>query len=210
METEVQVGIIAGATAVLTALIHALVGLYRTSNESKQIALLEKDLKQSKRKLSFDQFITQSDHAFCRIDSLADNSTEIDRVLVFKAVNGKYDPVETTCFHAKRTGQQADYRYDHYPIQSDYVETLRGSYNVPSIRVTPSLLQNAGQVFNVYAMEGVTDSIWVHLGTKEKEGGRAEIFYVTFATHNPDGISESTRTECEVAASELRRFVQLF
>ena len=209
---EVKLAMISVLGLVLVALINGVFLSRRRGIElgkSAKIVDLHAALKESHKEVSIDIFMMEYDQALKQLDGIAEcNGNAIDRILLFKAINGKHTPTETTCFHEKRVGKQRHFPYVNYPINDDYVNMLRDTYTIPSLHVVSSKLKK-GQTKDIYAMEGVIESLWIHLVTKEK-GEQAEIYYMSLSTHQKEGIAQNTVTECELAAATLRNFMGRF
>lgn len=218
MGEELKIAIVGGMAVIGTALVNGLFGAFRRTKESDllnkhqaKINELQAAIKHAQQIQSIDSFIVDYDRAANVVDAIADSTfNNIDRVLIFKAINGQYDPTETTCIHEKRTGDQRRIAYRHQEIDEHYVGKVRETYSVPSILIKTDDLPEGVLLKGIYRMEGVTESLWIHLVTKNKENGKAEIYYLSMSTHDFKGISPHTITECEIAATQLRNFMGRF
>jgi hypothetical protein len=133
--------------------------------------------------------------------------TDITRVVVLCAWNGKHSPKWTTSVWQYRQlsmdGTRKPVSYIHVGLDDDYVHRLR------QMKASRSLLFKTADAPNsliqrIYESEEVNESLWVYLSTGETldETEGKLITYMSFATQG-GSIDSRTRLLCELLAGRL-------
>ena len=217
MEHEVLIAIVTAAGFAITAVINGFFSRKKSSKDAMVISRhkekiddLHSVIKVSTSPVAIDEFMLFYHTAIHFIDELAErDSNSIDRVMVFKATNGVAKPENTTCIHEYRKNHGRSFPYKHLAITPDYVDMLGRLKTLPYIKITTARLDETALLKNLYTLEGVVESLVIHLVTKAR-GEKSEIYYMSFATHKKSGITETDITESLLAAGQLRNFMARF
>ena len=132
--------------------------------------------------------------------------SEITRVVLLCAWNGKYTPRWTTAVWQYRTAHEkanaSPVGYVHVGLDSDYaarlVEIKRSGSAIYRTDTSPDSL-----IKKIYQADGVIESLWVFLSSSEtvRNDGRL-ITYISFASQK-SRIESNTRIKCELLAARL-------
>lgn len=155
---------------------------------------------------SFGGILAEFSQVEQEIQELCANS-EITRVVLLCAWNGKYTPKWTTSVWQYRTSYEQGrlsrpVGYVHVGLDSDYaarlVEIKRCGSSIYRTESSPDSL-----IKKIYEADGVVESLWVFLSSSEtqRDDGRL-ITYMSFASQK-GRIENSTRIKCELLAARL-------
>ena len=186
--------------AIVCAVVSGYFGL-RMKKAEMQLKHAEFQIKTEREALSFEDYFAEAGRLFMDIEVLC-RETEIDRVLLLVAWNGRMAPRWTTAIWQYRTGEQIPQSYVHTELDADYVERLK------EIRITscgkdwkveemPNSL-----IKSIYESEGVKASSWHMIREREKGEGVA-VTYMSFATHTIESIHVCTKTKCGIIANRI-------
>lgn len=144
-------------------------------------------------------FLTKVGPILNEIERIA-AETEVDRVLMFVATNGRADPRKTNKVWEYRE-QSSEFNYIDQPLDINYQYILRnikqnGHYSF----VTAS--EEEGMLKTFYEAEGVRHSIISLISLSIKEAGDVAIWYISYAAHDYE-ISDATRLRFDSAINRL-------
>lgn len=139
------------------------------------------------------------------------NTTEIDRFIQFKAINGATVPQYTSAFHQIREDGQELWEFEHLPLDDHYrgmfAHLLNGEpYIVVTDNLPPCMLRD------IYVAEGVTGSVVYYIASFTLDESRGAVLhvYLSLATHVPGGVSDLTVTKCSLMVNRIRAFAATF
>ena len=139
------------------------------------------------------------------------NTTEIDRFVQFKAINGREMPKYTSAFHQIREGGQDFWEFEHVPLDKHYenlfTQILTGEpARIVTTQLPPCLLKE------IYVGEGITASLLFYVTSfvLDESAGVVVHVYISLATHSPELISDITVTRCTLMVNRLRAFAAIF
>lgn len=127
--------------------------------------------------------------------------TEIDRVLILTAWNGRFVPKWTTAVWQLRDAGQRTTSYVHTPLDTDYQDKLKEVEEKSFMQFVVGAMPQS-LIRGIYEDEGVRASVWTFVGGEEKAEGR-EVTYMSFATHETEEISPGTVARCRVLSGML-------
>lgn len=138
-------------------------------------------------------------------------STEIDRFVQFKAINGREMPKYTSAFHQIREGGQDLWEFEHVPLDKHYENLFTQILTGEPARVITTQLP-ASMLKDIYTAEGVTASLVFYITSfvLDEDAGVVVHVYISLATHSPDLISDVTTTRCTMMVNRLRAFAAIF
>ena len=193
----------------ISPILVAAIGLlkYRNTKLEEEVDQVEGELANAAKLLAWDEWI-QSSQIFEEEVRRLEEDTEIDRVLVFRAVNGFHDPKRTTQVYESRQPipeQKKVPGYFYYPIEPNYVDMVMETIEKGIYKITVSELPNSAQIKGIYEAEGVLSSVWVPLYRRkgEKEGTWM-INYASFSSHTVEEISEATIIRVKMLVAALQ------
>lgn len=132
--------------------------------------------------------------------------SNIDRFMLFRAFNGKYDPQSTTAVIQLRADDSMMDCYIDYPIDDNYRDNLEFIRKNKKRRLRLSDFPLESEMHRVYAREGVEDSIWLYLCDYELPNGCWAIEYISVATHEAGGLTEDDLVLAEMFVGSMRKF----
>lgn len=164
---------------------------------------IEKELAFQRAALSFDEFVSEWNDVYDEIVDII-QTTNVDRFLLLRAWNGKYDPKWTTAFFQVREVHQKPVSYVHFELDADYIERLnqviRGGSISFAVRDIPD-----SYIKDVYTSEGVTHSAWFFIDKSQLKGSTsAAVTYCSFSTHSGVEIDHQTFIRCRIVASRMK------
>ena len=166
-----------------------------------QVEAREREMDIQRRALSRADSFVRDAAVYSQIQLLTDE-TEIDRVLLLTAWNGKFSPQWTTAIWQYRAGDQTQVSYIHTPLDADYQDRLRDieekRYRNYVVSDMPDCLTRG-----IYESEGVKAAAWVFLNAQDGDDDSRQVTYMSFATHKSDQISPATIARCQVLAGML-------
>jgi len=189
--------------------ITAYIGWGRVQLEKARLGQAERELRFQRAALGFPEFVAEWDDINKQLVDLF-METEIDRFMILRAWNGQLEPRWTTAVYQLRETDQAPIAYVHWELDQAYQEAIRNIMaGRPMYFVVGEMTDS--EISRVYRAEGVTASYWVHLDSFNTldNTGRAEV-YCSFATHDPELISENTQTKCRIIANRLKGLAMSF
>jgi hypothetical protein len=130
--------------------------------------------------------------------------TTVDRFLLLVAFNGKRDPRWVSDILQVREADQIPVSYRHLEIDESYRDMLReaertGGYYMHVEDMPESILRD------IYITEGVTSSAVFHIETRtDDKSGAAAYTICSFATRNPEGLSENCLKQCRILAGRIK------
>lgn len=159
--------------------------------------------------LDFSAFVAEWHSVQEDINSLL-NETCIDRFLILRAWNGKYEPKWTSAIFQVRQGLQSPMNYVHFELDDDYVNRLRETIHHGHIYFTTDEICSSA-IKDVYSAEEIKSSLWHYISeTKLLGGDGVAITYCSFATHQDGGIPDHVQTRCRVLANRLSGIARSF
>lgn len=194
--------IIVAALHVLAALVTGGMGLLIARERSlRQMAVREMDFQNAT--MEFAELAHEWGSISTEIDALI-KETNVDRVLVLRAWNGAMRPLWTTAVLRVRDNGQDPISYRHYELDADYVDRLKKiTAGQPLVFKTEDIPECG--IKSIYQAEGVTESFWAHIGSKELKGSDSRaITYASFSTYEPAGMSEADITRCKLLVGRLK------
>lgn len=160
--------------------------------------------------LGFPDFVHEWDSIGEDLASLVD-TTEIDRVLILRAWNGRLEPRWTTAVYQMRQGQQAPIAYVHFELDDDYVDRIREIVSKGFVYLVVNDMPDGVAMKDVYVSEGVTASYWSHISSIQTSDSQSTaISYVSFSTHDEAEISQKTQTLCRILTGRLKGLAAQF
>jgi hypothetical protein len=119
------------------------------------------------------------------------DTTPIDRVLGFQAVNGLYKPERTSLIF---DDMDSEYRsslgnYNFFPIDTTYQDHLYTAEKNGFEFVNVAELPTHDQMKGVYMVEGVKQSLWMVAGRVQLTEKKAMVIYFSFSTHSDKDIN---------------------
>ncbi len=207
---EIWVAIIALVGTVFAAVFH----YWSNAKHARLMHVLEierkqlsDEMQQQVEELDFSKFLLDWGVTEKALRDLME-STNIDRFLILKAINGTYTPRWTTAFFQMRSDGQKPYSYIHVELDKDYVDRLIRIVNTGPLGFEVNSIPDS-LIKSIYSLEGVKHSFWVHLETHEFPNGSAAITYCSFSTRE-DEITEETKTACHIFAGRLKGLASVF
>jgi len=136
-------------------------------------------------------------------------SSAVDRVLLLTAINGIQRPTHTSAVWQIRLPSNDIVPYINQPIDDDYVDRLFLMKRSRFIRFKTVDLPNSAFIKGCYLEEGVTESVWVLLGTKANaDTGQLAYKYVSFSTHDERGYTDEDVRRIQVVSAELKNTIR--
>ena len=198
MSDEIIAALIGFAGIVVTALI----GYVKVSGQRAQTQLAENELRTTQEGLSFAAFLGDWQNTSKEMSALI-AETEIDRILILKAWNGKLNPRWTTSTFQLRAGGQEPRQYIHFELDADYVGKLKHMIANNSLSFTVADIPESF-IRSVYEAEGVKSSYWSHIESRKRDNAGTSISYASFSSHTADAISPETQTRCMILTGRLK------
>ena len=197
-----------GLAAMITAVFGGWLGLNKFRYERTRRQQVEVELSHNNAALELATFLRQWGSISHVLSDLI-KSTEIDRILIFRAWNGRFTPRWTTSVYQFRDSNQEPIPYEHFELDGDYVSRLRNIISAPEYYTVEDMPPS--EIKDVYEAEGINASYWLHISSHQSNniGGIAQI-YVSFSTHDDTGISPHTQTLCRMAVGQLKGLALAF
>lgn len=157
----------------------------------------------SRKALDFAEFIQEWDHIEEDIRGILQH-TSLDRFLVFRAWNGKYNPQWTSSILQMRLRGQVPINYVHFELDDDYRSRIKEIIIKNSMRFKVDDMPDCA-LKRVYLAEGVKSAALFHISTEEIKGLDATaVTYCSFASHEADHVSDKEMTRCNIAVGRLK------
>ena len=208
--SDIYPPLIAGLATVATAGIGAATTAWlqlRKERSARRSA--EGELNLQTLALNFGTFVHDWATVLDEIDALM-NETAIDRVLFLQAWNGTEAMRYTTAHFQRRAEGQVPRNYISVAIDQDYQNRLRDIQRAGYLLFDVHTIQEC-LIKGIYDAEGVTSSLWTHIkDVQVGDDGRAAMLYLSFATHEENGIDAHTVTRCRLATDRVRAQVEAF
>lgn len=218
MNAEVTVELVAQLGTVIVALL-SFAGVVYKLRTDRNLALLQRNVAIEQRDeaeaelanavvlLTFDQFLPAWKELEPELD-LIKEKTNIDRILFFKAVNGIRTPKRTSAFFQYREVGQENVPYIWFKLKDSYRRMLNEMEDKGFISFTVSLLSRGEQIYPIYVEEGVLSAAWFFVGKWPGDTpGSYVMFYISFASHTADALTEGELLMCERFVNELQKSV---
>ena len=195
--------------AALASLAAVALSVWKWRTECIRRKQAENEIIFNRAALGFPDFVHEWDNIGHDLVALI-NETEVDRVLILRAWNGRLEPRWTTAVYQMREGDQAPIAYVHFELDDDYVRRIREIAQQGSTYFRVDDLPECA-IRNVYHAEGVVASYWSYINSVETSDGQSTaIAYASFSTHDPDGLSEETQTKCRIVTGRLKGLAHQF
>lgn len=201
--------------SVVTEVLVALFGLcgaigtayfgYRSSHEKALRHQAEKEMEFQAAAMEFGEIIDEWSSIHEDLHKLLDES-RIDRAIIFRAWNGALRPRWTTNILQYRKGSQEPISYQHYELDNDYVDRLLLITSGKPLRFKTDQIPDSG-IKKIYEIEGVTESYWAHIGSKNlRTPGHTSraITYMSFSTCHPDGFTKEDITKASMVLHRIK------
>lgn len=134
--------------------------------------------------------------------------TNVDRFLLLRAWNGQCEYKWTSAFMQIRSGNEP-VEYTHLELDHDYTTRLKEvQFNGWAYYIVADLPPCS--VKDIYEAEGVTAALWILLHIQTHENGTASFTYVSYATHNPDGLTRNEIIDCRINADSIKGAISAF
>lgn len=169
-----------------------------------QFEMAQKELKFQAAAMDFSVFLADWNTTSEEFKRLIDE-TPIDRILIFRAWNGTLTPKWTTAVFQIRAHGQEPMQYVHFELDADYVDRLRtlAGKGHMYFEITDDGDDNS-RIKQVYKAEGVTASYWAHIETLVTDQKSQAVAYISFSTHEGEGLDAATQTRCMIMAGRLK------
>lgn len=180
--------VVTGLSGILVAVIRAARGM------KARVEVAEREVSFQTVALSFTDLVYQFGKLDNKIWQLLEE-TEIDRVLVLRAYNGRMDPKWTTAVRQWRARGQRGMTYCRVELDEDYVGRLRKLVNGGDVLVdTQAESEAATLIGRIYEAEGVQHAAWYFVGMKEisESPSSVMITYVSAATHGDEPLKHGS------------------
>ena len=199
--TEI-IGLLGTAIAALLSLCGVIYRVRFQRNEAEgEVDELETELANAPILMRMDEFIPGWERIVEDVDNLIATSN-VDRVLFFKALNGKMEPKRTTCFWGKGTHQ----RYDWFPIESSYLMMMHRMKDGHSISFITDDLHESEQIKGVYEDDEVTSAAWFHIGhIRGRTPGAWIWLYMSIATRDGHIITPAEIRRGRMIVNEVQK-----
>lgn len=189
----------------------------RIQQETQQLlAIAEEHAKELQRELTAQAYFFSFGfylHEWQSIESQAMaiiNETEVDRILMFQAWNGKNEPRRTTAVCQFRAEGQEMVTYREVEPDLDYKKRLRSMKEFGPHHFTVSEIPDS-LIKSVYQAEGVLSAVWMHVSSiLIPNTPAAAMSYTSYASHTVKVISDETITRCRLLNDRLTRLAQDF
>lgn len=204
---------ILSASGALIAGVASLGGLafsmWKWRTEKRRRRQAENEIVFNRAALGFPDFVQEWDHIGEELCRLVEE-TEVDRIHILRAWNGRLEPRWTTAVYQLRQGEQAPIAYVHFELDADYVKRIKEVVSHgSSYYVVDSLPDSA--VKDIYRAEGVTASYWSYINSVETVDGQSTaVSYASFSTKEPEGMSHETQTRCRIVTGRLKGLAHQF
>lgn len=203
---EVWVAAITAIGTIFTGFFATLPSLLKSrrqhAEKDLEIEQLRRELSTQSEALSFEDVFVENDQVRGNIERLC-RTTEIDRVMLLRAWNGRHNPRWTTAIWQYRLGNQEEQEYIHTELDPDYIGRLRSIEDKGAMMVVTDEIPES-LVKRIYKKDGVKSSLWDYIGKNCIEGGdQCVILYMSFATQE-GVISEATATECDLITDRMK------
>jgi len=197
----------------ITLLVPVITGIFALAaillKEHKARKKSQNELEQAKAELSFSRtamdfgaFMEEWEETYEEMNNLM-ATTNVDRILISRAWNGKADPKWTTAVFQMRQGKQEPISYVHFELDEDYVNRLREiTIRNTSYWVVDEMPES--YLKDIYDTEGVKATMWAILDEKDGSNGSKAITYCSFATHNAELMDTPTITKCKIVVGRLK------
>lgn len=207
---ELVVALVAGAFGALSGWL----SLRKTQIESKANAEKQANQTAGQEKLralvvSFCRFFAKNSAVSEQLHGLL-NATEIDRILLFRAElapkieNAEEEDLLLSCYMQLRAGNQIEYPFEELRVDRDYKFRLLDTFKEGQVlHVVSEMPDQDCQIGDIYRLEGVTESLWVRIVMIAGPKGSNVYQYMSFSTHNEEGISRNTATRISLITSQI-------
>ena len=198
METDILVAIIGLGGVIYASTIGYLIKKHKDNLQTAESTALAKNEsleRQAFHKQVADPFypVKPWTKFVRRVEDILE-TTEIDRLLVLVAVNGKYNPTHTSVIvDFRQIGDS--YFYIDIPLDSDYIDRLLETKKKGRIRFKTSEVPGT-LIGQIYAEEGVTEAVWAIIGKKKSfNTDQVAYKYLSAATHEAGGFKNPAEVE---------------
>ena len=205
MEKEILIG----SLSFIGVMVTAIIGWFSTNRQRYYRQQSEAEMSLQMAALDFSNFLVEWHDTQGELERLMER-TCIDRFLILRAWNGKLTPRWTTAIYQIRKGGQEHFNYVHYELDQDYIERLRHIGLGKPMLIKTEELPSCG-IKSIYTNEKVTQSVWFELEQRWVPGTKSRaITYCSFATHEPEGLSDTIVTQCRIMAGRLKGVAMTF
>jgi len=136
-------------------------------------------------------------------DMFESDENEVERFMVLNAWNGELDPKWTTSIFQWRRDSSEVLNYIHQSLDDDYADKLREIQSKGNVLYNVEEMEEGTVIKDIYRHEGVTSSLWSFIQSDVKGTGKA-VMYCSFATKNPEGLSENSIAQCKLLVNYLQ------
>jgi len=205
MGSEIVVALIGFAGVAVTA----ASGYLATHRQRIRAELAATELSFRQAALDFTDVLGEWHDTQRELESLM-TQTAVDRFLILKAWNGQHSPKWATAIYQQRRGEHQPVSYVHFELDADYVSRLQHiKAGRPLVFRVDDIPESA--IKAVYENEQVTASAWFHLESLKLPGSSARaVTYCSFATHDPEGLTDAEITRCQIIVGRLKGIAGLF
>lgn len=192
-------------TVALISLVGVLATVARSNakvkREKAKVAQAEDEIKFQKAAMGFGEFLTEWNEIQNEVNRLF-KETKLERFIIFQAFNGKLTPRWTTGVIQLRK-DSAPISFVHVELDEDYIGRLLSIRSTRFATVKPTELGPC-MIKDIYMAEGVTESLWAHIKTKQLDPNRTVYTYCSYATTDAGGMDETTMTMCKNLTGRLK------
>jgi len=176
-----------------------------------RFSVAQKELKFQAAAMDFSVFLADWSTTAEEFKRLIDETT-VDRILILRAWNGNLAPEWTTAVFQMREYGQEPMQYVHVGLDSDYVERLRKMTGRGQLYFKVADIDGSEEsmIKRIYDAEGVTASYWAHIESLVTDNDSRAVSYISFSTHDEEGMDEATRTRCMLLSSRLKGIASAF
>lgn len=200
--------VISAMVTALGAVVVALISVWSKFQADRRKEQAELEMAFTKAALDFGQFVEEWGETHDELRKLLEE-TSVDRFLILRAWNGRFNPRWTTAVFQMRQGKQLPVSYVHIELDADYVSRLHEI----SARLTSYWLVDQmpdSEIKRIYQNEGVTAAMWALLDRRKGPQNSQAVTYCSFATHDPGGISENDLTRCRILVGRIKGLANNF
>lgn len=207
--TDVSVALITAFSAIMVPIIGFVLQRYQKKTKRAKLELeqAENVIGLKREALNFGEFLTHWGEIVEQVNILFEE-TRLERFILFQCFNGANEPRWVTAIiQLRKDGKPLSYM--HLPIDADYLGRFLQMKSSGFTRVTPNRIGPC-MIRDIYVDEGVEDSLWAFIKTRQLDEFHASTTFCSFATNHSGGLDPSTVIRCKNLVGRLQLIASHF